>query len=265
MANLLAAAAGLKEVWFPPPAACVAEDDAVHVWRACLDVPPAARDTLWHTLSPDERTRAGSFHRAYDRARFIVARGYLRVILGRYLARPPDQLRFVANAYGKPALVSQSYSSGGGGGGGASPHFSVSHSRALALYALTGCGQVGIDLEYIQHDFPYREMAERFFSPREAATLLALPAASQCSAFFAGWTRKEAYLKARGVGLSLPLDQFDVSLAPGEPPALLRVDGADHEAARWSLYDLRPDSDYAAAVAVEGHDCRISRYMEPLI
>lgn len=255
MANLPPAAMEWKEVWLPPPAAYVAEDDAVHVWRTCLDVPPAAHDTLWHTLSPDERARAGSFHRAYDRVRFIAARGYLRVILGRYLARPPDQLRFAANAYGKPVLVPEHH--------GTPPHFSVSHSRALALYAITGRRQVGIDLEYIQPDFPYREIAEQFFSPREIATLLALPVAWQRGAFFAGWTRKEAYVKARGIGLSLPLNQFDVSLAPGEPPALLRVHGIEHEAAQWSLHHLQPDSGYAAAVAVEGHGCRITCYADP--
>jgi len=249
------AATGAGAIWLPPPAACVIEDDAVHVWRACLDVSPIARETLWHTLSPDECVRAGRFHAPHERVRFVAARGFLRVILGRYLARPPDKLRFAANAYGKPVLAPERH--------GTSLHFSLSHSRSLALYAIARRGPVGVDLEYIQPEFPYREIAERFFSPREVAALLALPDAWQRPAFFAGWTRKEAYVKARGVGLSLPLDQFDVSLTPGAPPALLRVHGTEHEAARWSLHHLQPDPDYAAAVAIEEPACQVTCYAEP--
>lgn len=246
---------GAGAVWLPPPAAYVIEDDGVHVWRACLDVSPAVHDALQPTLSADEHARAARFHTRHDRARFVVARGYLRVLLGHYLARPPSHLRFTANAHGKPALLPEHHDR--------LPHFSVSHSRALALYAITGRGPVGVDLEYIQPDFPCDEIAARFFSPREIATLRALPPAGQQAAFFAAWTRKEAYIKARGVGLSLPLSGFDVSLAPGEPAALLRVHGAADEAARWPLHDLSPHPDYAAAVAVEGHDCRVICYANP--
>ncbi len=231
--------------------------DTVHVWRVGLDVAGAYLDHLQASLSPDEHARAARFHARQDRARFIAARGFFRVILGRYLAREPGRLRFSYNAYGKPALIPEY--------GDRQLHVSVSHSHAVALYAITYYGAVGIDLEHIQPDFPYRRIAERFFSPHEVAALFALPAAQQQRAFFVCWTRKEAYVKARGDGLSLPLDRFDVSLSPDEPPALLRVHGDDDEAYRWSLHQLPPAHGYVAALAIKGQGCRLRCYAEPTV
>jgi 4'-phosphopantetheinyl transferase len=137
--------------------------------------------------------------------------------------------------------------------------FNASHCDGLALYAVTWERQIGIDVEHIRTDFAYEPIAERFFSPSEKAALDALEAEEvKRKAFFACWTRKEAYLKARGEGLSLPLDQFDVSLAPGSPAKLLDVRGDPLEAAHWSLYELCPGLGYAAAFAVEGHGCRLA-------
>ncbi len=118
--------------------------------------------------------------------------------------------------------------------------FNVSHSHGVALYAVTRGRKVGIDLERIRFDLAVAEIAERFFSRREVATLRTLPTEMQRQAFFRCWTRKEAYIKARGEGLSLPLDQFDVSLAPGEPAAVLSTPRDPSEASRWSLQELFP-------------------------
>ena len=131
--------------------------------------------------------------------------------------------------------------------------FNLSHSHGVALYAVTRGREVGIDLEYIRSDLEVEQIAERFFSRREIATLRALPIDLRTDAFFLCWTRKETYLKARGEGLSLPLDQFDVSLIPGEPAALLSTHRGSHEALRWSLQELTPAPGYVAALGVEGH------------
>lgn len=229
----------------PPPGSLALADDEVHVWRAVLDDPALDAAAVYHTLGADERERAERFFFARDRARFIVARGVLRLILGRYLAVEPGELRFAYNAYGKPALT--------GGADAQQLRFNLSHSQGLALYALARSCEVGIDLEQIRADLASDLIAERYFSAQEAAMLRALPPESRLQGFFNCWTRKEAYIKARGMGLSLPLDQFTVALLPGEPARLLGVVGAPDEAARWTITALEPGDGFAAAVAVAAH------------
>jgi 4'-phosphopantetheinyl transferase len=135
--------------------------------------------------------------------------------------------------------------------------FNLAHSHELALYAITRGREVGIDLERIRSNLVDEQIAERFFSPREVVVLRGLPTHRQREAFFNCWTRKEAYVKAKGQGLSIPLDQFDVSLAPGEPAALLSTQWHPQEASRWSLQKLNPGCGYVAALAVEGHDWQV--------
>jgi 4'-phosphopantetheinyl transferase len=198
-------------------------------------------------LSSDERARADRFYFSQDRESFIVARGMLRSILGRYLNRSPEALRFHYSAHGKPALDFDS--------GDDAIRFNLSHSHRMGLYAFARDREVGIDVEFVR-DGPHAEhIAEHFFSPDEVRSLQALPPAQRRHAFFLCWTRKEAYIKGRGEGLSLPLDQFDVSLTPGEPAKLLSTRPDPLEAGRWFLQDLTlgPDG-YAAAVAIEGAD-----------
>lgn len=219
----------------------------MHVWRATLDEPPSRIESFLHTLAADERTKADRFCFPRDRERFIVARGVLRAILGRYANRAPECVAFRYSSYGKPSLPWES--------GTAAIRFNVSHSRGVALYAVTRAREVGIDLELIRGDLEVEQIAERFFSRQEISTLRALPGHLRESAFFRCWSRKEAYIKARGKGLSLPLDQFDVSLIPGDPAALLSTRRDPDEAQRWSLQELPPVPGYAAALAVEGHGC----------
>jgi 4'-phosphopantetheinyl transferase len=207
---------------------------------------------LQHILSPEESERAHNFHFDHHRERYIVAHLATRLILGRYLGRSPERLRFHSNAYGKPALLMEE------GDGGEPLRFNLSHSADLALLAVGRGREIGVDIECIKADFAYHELAERFFSERETATLRALPPDLQSQAFFNCWTRKEAYIKARGKGLSLALSGFDVSLAPGERAALLSVRDEPEEALRWSLQELPSCPGYAAALVVEGHDWRLS-------
>ena len=237
--------------WCLPPETLALACDDVHVWRATLDQQTASQiQSFLHNLSEDEQARAERFHFERDREHFIVARGVLRAILGNYLNRAPECLSFCYSSHGKPALAGES--------GKDAIRFSVSHSHGVALYAVTRGREVGIDLERIRFDLPVAEIAERFFSRREVAMLRALPTDVQQQAFFRCWTCKEAYIKARGEGLSLPLDQFDVSLVPGEPAAVLGTRPDPSEASRWSLQELTSAPGYAAVLAVEGHQWRLT-------
>jgi 4'-phosphopantetheinyl transferase len=218
------------------------------VWRIELAQPAAQVEEFRQTLSEDEIARADRFYFEKDRDRFIVARGTLRAILGRYLKRSPHELRFRYSAYGKPSLDDDD---------GAWLRFNVSHSHELGLIAVTCGREVGVDIEWIRPDVATEQIAERFFSTHEVAALRALPADRQTEAFFNCWTRKEAYIKARGEGLSFPLDKFDVSLVPGEPARLLRTEGAPQEALRWRLCELLPGPGYVAALAIEGHEWQL--------
>jgi 4'-phosphopantetheinyl transferase len=230
--------------------------DEVHVWRATLDQTPAQIQSFRHNLAADEQARAERFHFERDCGHFIVARGVLRAILGGYLKRAPECLSFCYSSHGKPALAGES--------DGAAIRFSVSHSHGVALYAVTRGREVGIDLERIRSDLAIAEIAGRFFSRQEVAMLQTLPTEAQREAFFHCWTRKEAYLKARGEGLSLPLDQFDVSLAPGEPAAILGAQPDPSEASRWSLQELTPAPGYVAALAVKGQSWRLACWEWPV-
>ncbi len=215
----------------------------VHVWRAGLDREISHVRHLAQTLCPAERARADRFFLARDRNRFIVCRGILRGLLGGYLNTAADQLRFCYGDQGKPRLAEQ------GGAGGL--HFNLSHADGMAVLAFTRRGEVGVDVERVRTDAPWEEIAAYVLSCRDRVLLRNIPGALRRRAFFATWTCKEAYLKARGQGLSFPLNRIDVSLAP---LALRRVGCDEQEAARWSLRELRVGGDYVAAVAVEGHD-----------
>lgn len=240
--------------WHDPPATLTLGLDEVHVWRASLNLDAPRLHSLLETLADDERARASRFHFPKDRDHFIAGRGILRTILARYLPHHPADVRFHYGARGKPALTEAFEGDRLG--------FNVSHSHGLALYAVTRTRELGVDLEHIQPRLQ-EGIAERFFSPREVAAFRALPPDQQSEAFFACWTRKEAYVKAKGDGLALGLSQFDVSLVPGEPPALLRTEGDPEEAFRWSLRALAPAPGYAAALCVEGHDWHLTCWEWP--
>ena len=235
-------------LWFPPPIKLTLAEDEVHVWRAALDLPSAQVQYLREILTADELSRADRFHFEKGQRHFIVGRGILRTILGRYLSVAPGHLRFCYNHHGKPFLTSEFDHH--------KLNFNLSHSNGLALYAIARGREIGIDLERIRTNFEYEKIAERFFSPREVATLHTIPAEIKAEAFFNCWTRKEAYIKAQGEGLSLPLHSFDVSYTPGEPARLLATRDDPQEASRWALQELMPGDGYVGALAVKGCDWR---------
>jgi 4'-phosphopantetheinyl transferase len=234
--------------WEPAPVEPRAQPDEVHVWRATLTKTASEVESFRRLLTSDEQQRAGNFYFERDRAHFIVARGILRKILGLYLRRSPDSLRFSYSPFGKPDLEEAV--------GFETPRFNLTHAGVVALYAVTRGRAVGIDVEHVRADIECEEIAGHFFSQGEVETLRALPPDLRTRAFFNCWTRKEAYIKARGEGLSLPLDEFEVSLSPGEPAALLSASDPQ-EVARWSLRELTLAPEYVAALAVEGSDWRL--------
>lgn len=233
-----------QPTWLPAPERPELSSAEVHVWRASLTQEPGVSELLAATLTPDERQRADRYHFRRDRESFVVARGVLRDILGRYLRARPALIRFTHNEFGKPAL--------GGEAGGSHLRFNVSHAHEVALFAFAPGREVGVDVEFMREDYAGMDVAERFFSESEVTALRNLPPGLRTLAFFNCWTRKEAYIKARGQGLSLPLERFTVSAAPGEPAALLRTEHEPGAASRWSLAELQPGLGYVGALAVEG-------------
>jgi 4'-phosphopantetheinyl transferase len=222
--------------------------DEIHVWRFDLNLAASDRERLRRIISREERERADRFHFEADQRRSIIGRGCLRLLLGEILHLPADGLQFEYDEFGKPRLMPVK---------GPLLQFNVTHSGELILIAITIGRAVGIDVERIRTDFDVDEIATRFFSANERKVLASLDGRAKSEAFFACWTRKEAYLKARGVGLSAALDQFDVSLLRGEEPRLLATRFDPAEAAQWRLRALNPSADYAAALAARGSDWKL--------
>jgi 4'-phosphopantetheinyl transferase len=219
--------------------------EEVHVFYASLEVSDPRLKTLETTLFPYEQARADKFHFSKDREQFIVGRGILREIIGAYLKKDPSMLVFKYNSYGKPFLLDDSCV--------IDLSFNLSHSQDVALYAFTRGRNVGIDIEYMRSDVVEDSTAEHTFSKNEVAVLRGLPRDIQTRAFFNCWTRKEAFIKAKGQGLSIALDQFDVSIIPGEPAKLLKTEWDADEKNRWTLEELDVGPEYAASLAVEDH------------
>jgi 4'-phosphopantetheinyl transferase len=226
----------------------VLPDDEVHVWRTTLDMAASGFAKLRQILSPDERERADRFHFEADQRRSVIGRGYLRLLIGEILDLPASKLQFEYDEFGKPGLRPRQ---------GPALQFNVSHSGDLILIAIARGRAVGVDVERIRTDLDVDNIAARFFSANECKILASLAGPFRYQAFFACWTRKEAYLKARGVGLSLPLDQFDVSFLPNEEPRLLATRHDPAEARQWTLQALDLSSDYAAALAAPASNWKL--------
>ena len=218
----------------------------VHVWRCPLAQPPNVRGALAAVLTAEERARAARFLRPEHRERWIVARGVLRRLLAGYHATDPATLAIVEGPHGKPALADDPALA-----------FNLSHSHELALLAFTRRRALGIDVERLRADRELRRMATRFFTAGEAAALARLPDAELPAAFFRCWTRKEAYVKAKGTGFTTALAAFAVEVAPGAPPALTWVADDREEPARWRLVALDPEPGYAGALCAEAGDWRL--------
>ncbi len=211
----------------------------VHVWRVELDCAATAVGVLRATLSTEEKQRAARFRSLELRERWTVARGALRYILATYARCDPGALVFRAGPHGKPALA----------GPVEDIPFNLSHSGGLALVAIAEAGRVGIDAETVRSEIEVEDLSRRFFAPAETAEILAISPDARLAAFFACWTRKEAFVKALGGGLSVPLDRFQVTVRTDQPARLVWVEGEESD--RWSLLDVS-EPGVAAALVVEG-------------
>jgi 4'-phosphopantetheinyl transferase len=233
--------------WFPAPVALKLGTDDVHLWRASLNCEAPVLSRLETALSPDEMARANRFVISTDRNHFVAARGILRELLGAYLLLPPAELKFRYGNHGKPALEAKASDS--------DLQFNLSHSGGVAIYAFSLGRRLGVDVEHIRPQLAGEDIARRYFAAREVAELLALPTHLRTEGFFLCWTRKEAYVKAHGAGLSLPLDSFTVSLTPGRT-AELHAEDSD----QWALRSVEPASEFVAAMVAEGHNWQFSRW-----
>lgn len=233
-------------LWNAAPAGLKPDQGDVNVFAAPLDVPAGRLEELAQWLSDDEWLRAKRFHLERDSKRFIAGRGLRREILGALLDVHPKQLIFSCGAFGKPQIAAPVAAH--------SLHFNMAHSDSLAVYA-TAKHELGVDLERIRAMNEAEQIAARFFSPREKKCLMALPAEQRLEAFFNCWTRKEAYLKAIGLGLDDCLEQIEVSLVPGEAAEIL---GVPHETQPWLLHSLIPAAEFVGALVIQQEDLRVN-------
>ena len=217
-------------------------DDEIHVWCVELDAADEV-SALAACLSEEERERASGLLSGTHQRRFVVARGMLRQLLGRYLDQDPGAVTFSRGAHGKSFLQE----------GGL--HFNVSHTHELALYAIAQSREVGVDVEWMRPQVAHEQIAARFFSLEEQEALAQVPDVARQAAFYNIWTRKEAYVKARGDGIAAGLGTFAVSLGP--EAALLRSDEGRAEVERWKLMALEPENGYVAALCGAGVDWRM--------
>ncbi len=223
-------------------------DNEVHVWQASTAGAEERHTQFGALLSPDERTRAQRFYFEADRARFILVRGLLRRLLVRYMQIEPAQIEFSYGEFGKPEVKCADEPP---------VRFSVSHSGEIALFAITRARRVGVDVERVRALPDEDRFAAQLFVASENARLAALAEEARRGAFFQLWTAKEAYLKAVGMGLTMPLDRVEVALGETGPLRLASLDGDVHAARRWQLECIDSRPGYKAALVVEGQGCRV--------
>ena len=229
--------------------------EQAHVWHVHLEK-FAGEESHWNNLlSTEEQQRAARFRFPRDRSRYTLTRALLRTLLAGYLETDPASLSFCYSEHGKPALT--------GAHEGSDLQFNVSHSDGVALFGITRNRAIGVDVERVRHDFEVVTIAQRFFSPAEQRSFNSVSPAQQHRAFFDCWTRKEAYVKALGEGLSHPLHQFDVSLVAGEPARLIATRPNPEEAGLWTMIAPDVGAGYAAAAIAKASSLEIKSWELP--
>lgn len=231
----------MSGAWQPPEAFTPLDGGRLDVWRVPLVEQPGDRALL----AEDERERADRLVVPEKGRQFTAGRAALRRILGRYCGGAPESLRFTYQSQGKPVLQ-----------GFDSAVFNLSHSGELALVAVARVARLGVDVERCTSRRPLERLAARFFAEPEAREILALDGGERTAAFYRGWTRKEAYLKAWGTGLTFSSRRFRVTLLPDEAPRLVSTEMPGDDPRRWRFLDLVPAPDYRAAVCWEDEELR---------
>jgi 4'-phosphopantetheinyl transferase len=235
--------------WQTATASPKLQADELHVWKITLD----RDDTQWQPhmalLSADEQAKADRYRFEKHRRRYISGRTALRILLGGYLGRAPETLSFNYNDHGKPSLAQNN----------SKLRFNVSHTEGIMLAGFVLNSEIGIDIETIQHDIDYMGIGQRWFSKLEHNTLLTLPEQERIDAFFRAWSRKEAFIKALGTGLSYPLNGFSVRM-DNTGPTLIRDDDKSQGTTHWKIHDIEISSAYSAAVAIKNSEVKIRYY-----
>lgn len=230
------------------------EKGEVHVWQAHVSTETLREVESLQVLSAEEQARADRFHFSKDRDLYLVGRSMMRAVLGGYMGRQPHEIHFTYSPHGKPGLPSDS---------GTDLKFNLSHSHKLAMLGVTRVSAIGVDVEFMRASAMEGTIADKVFSEEELITFDALSPGLKLRGFFNGWTRKEAFIKAKGHGLSMALDEFDVSLDPCEPARLLSIRPDATELERWSLRDLELRDGYVGAIVVGMQDWHLKRYTWP--
>jgi len=238
--------------WRKPPERLSLKPHAVDLWRLKLPLSAEELALCRSYLTSKEQEQADRFYFERDRVRFLAARGILRRILTVYLGGSPKGLKFEYSHYGKPSLPDASNPE--------QLEFNYSHSHELVVYAFTLKHPIGVDVEYHRERVSFEEIIQRNFSEQERQAWQSVPVAQRKEAFFHGWTRKEAFIKAVGQGLSYPLDQFSITLRPQEPARLLEIKGDQDAAKRWTFEAFSTETGYSAAFATEQKVDRVVFY-----
>ncbi len=240
------------EIWVPAATPEELQNGHVVLWRVWVDDLASGRlEKFVRVLNADERARAERFRFERDRNRYVVSRASLRLLLSEYTQARATDLEFVYGEQGKPALASPAHDI----------EFNLSHSADLCLLAFANGSRVGIDIESKERDVSFVDLAKRFFSEIEYDQIRRLAASERREAFYAVWTRKEAYIKALGEGVTHGLDNFTVTVDPQSERVLLTSERDPEASSRWQLRSFRPAEDFAGALAAEG-DCTIIRRFE---
>ncbi len=228
--------------WDPATTPIPLGDDDVHLWKAHIARSQDAVERLWQVLESDEKERAERFRFERDRNAFVVSRGLLRTLTAEYLSCGVEAIDLVQGPYGKPQLA----------GPVSDLRFNVSHSGDLSVLAFASGAEIGVDVEKTTRDIPFLDIGRRFFARSEMDVMERLPSARIRDAFYACWTRKEAYIKALGLGVTHGLSNFAVSVHPDDAPSLLASDLDPAAPERWEIADFYPDRGYRGALAIQG-------------
>ena len=228
----------------------ILKNDLVSLWLIDIEQHLASLAELSLLLDEKEQERASRFKFAKDRNCFIISKGILRVLLSRYLESPPESIEFITNKYGKPSLninntkIANSFFS--------KFHFNLSHSQNFALIAITLDDPIGVDIEYMQEKIQKDDIASRFFAEEEHQEYFSLKEEEKLVGFYNAWTRKEAFIKALGKGVSQSLKSFAVNLSPQEKPQIVSVNNKKEQALLWQLHAFTPKKNYLAATSWRG-------------
>lgn len=228
----------IKSIWKTPDNLSFKLGHETHVWRLTLEMNPAQLNNAKLFLNKEELSRVRRFYFDKHRNHYIAAHGQMRKILCYYLNVKNEDLNFSFNEFGKPFLENGAL------------YFNISHSNNLALLAINLKFELGVDIEWKKRKVNHLQIGERFFSAKEFSDLKSLPPEHQRQGFFNCWTRKEAYIKARGKGLGIPLKEFEVSLKPDESVELRSTNHDPEAVSSWHLYSVNPHPDYTGALCV---------------